>query len=405
MVGSSWQLTLRQERCATSKLTEIQSPELLIPTFVTTQTCWSDDQFERSVAQVVAAFPILNRRLLKTDSDSFALVEGTLANHVVRLDLHSESQSDAREAATELWRETRMPIGHAMSKVYLWNVAVDRSAILWITDHIICDAWSTSILFNELASVILDRPRTRRSTRFGEYAEIERAWLAGSEAAKQIDDWKLIFEDFPRRPTPKFRSQKSDRRHDVLTLEQIAAFTAICAKLGLTLFNVVFACFGQAVRTAFGREVYISINTSGREDHLTVGQVGCFINSLMIPIIRPRGDLVGTIREQAIVSARVLGLKRLPCEKVLDLTSTQHPSELSDAFFAFKNIPYPKTILPDSIYADVAVREPRLPIEYHWIVNRQGGIGELIWSSDVLGRSLAEDIARDTFSVLARLAQ
>ncbi len=196
----------------------------------------------------------------------------------------------------------------------LYRLEADRHALVVAMHHIVSDAWSVRVLFEEMAELYRARQQNRPPMmnalplEYGDYAERQRQWLASAEGERQLDYWRAqLGEAQPALllPADFTRPAQADRRAAYRMLELqpqlVGRLRGLAKACGATLFTVLLAALQlQLARLSGQREVRIGVPVTGRA-HGHERLVGFFVNTLVLagqplPGLSVR-DWVGRTRE------------------------------------------------------------------------------------------------------------
>ena len=176
-----------------------------------------------------------------------------------------------------------------------------------VMHHIVSDAWSLDIFWNELSTVWdcfaagESSPLPELPLQYADFAVWERDWLSGPVLAELVSYWKgqlvdlpvvELPTDWPRPPVPSGRGAV----HYVTVPGSVTSgLKALGRQEGATLFMVLLAGFQTLLcRYAGEEEVVVGTFTANRDRAETESLIGFFVNALVL-----RADLAGrpTFRE------------------------------------------------------------------------------------------------------------
>ncbi|WP_371502640.1 condensation domain-containing protein [Kitasatospora sp. NBC_00374] len=223
------------------------------------------------------------------------------------VDLSGLAPDTAQEEARRLAEaEARRPfdLRHGpLLRVALVRLGADHHLLLVTVHHIITDAWSSDLMFEELwqlysaeldgtpaelpplpiqyADYAVWEQRTLDEAALREAAEYWRGQLAG--APETLD----LPPDLPLPATPVFRSRTLPYQ---LSEEQTEALTAFCLREGVTPFMVALAAYLVLLHRHTGRsDLVVGTGTANRGSVETERVIGFFTNQLVLRT-QVRGD-------------------------------------------------------------------------------------------------------------------
>jgi hypothetical protein len=237
-------------------------------------------------------------------------------------DLRSGSGPDPESA----WREAAATIAATpfdlasgeVFRVHLWRVAEDEHILLVCEHHIAADAWSTSILFHEIAALYsafregAPSPLPPLPLQYADFAVWHRRELETPELRAQVDYWRRQLEGAPAivtlpldRPRPTTRTFRGAYTDFALPNQTREALRRTAHEHGATLFMVLLAAFKTVLFRWTGQEdLVVGTPVAGRPRRELESLIGFFLNTLVLRT-RLDGDpsfvgLLGQVRETAL---------------------------------------------------------------------------------------------------------
>lgn len=179
----------------------------------------------------------------------------------------------------------------------------DLDHILLLNNHhIISDAWSGGLLFQELSELynafVAGEPSTLQNLpiQYADFAAWQRDWLQGDELQRQLDYWKNelagatgVLElptDHPRTP-----SSQSPGAYEFMSLskELSSEIKELSKREGATVFMTLLAAFQVLLSRYSGQaDLVVGSPIAGRNHSEIENLIGFFINTLAL-----RADLSG----------------------------------------------------------------------------------------------------------------
>lgn len=243
-----------------------------------------------------------------------------------------------------------------MLRTGLIRLNEDEYVLLLGVHHLVTDAWSVSILLDEISVLYHAFKEGRLSPleplhlQFADYASWQRTYLSEARLEPQIIYWKAKLENLPpldlltdfRRPsrlTHRGHHQTFIIEHDFLKKVKEAA-----QHHDTTLFAFTFSCFGILIHRLSGQNDFaIGFPSANRDLPETEGLFGFLINTLVLRFDFSDNPTFGEVLDQ--VRRDVLDAQAnqdVPFERLVEeLGAERDPSRppLFQVMFAFQNAP------------------------------------------------------------------
>jgi amino acid adenylation domain-containing protein len=246
--------------------------------------------------------------------------------------------------------------------------------------HIIFDAWSMSVLIEELGvlyeanSCGIPHILPQLSIQYADFAVWQRQWLQDQVLSTQLAYWKQKLGGYlpllqlpsvseacrrhrPRPPLPNFQGA---RQQLTLTKTLTEALKKLSQQQGLTLFMMLLAAFKTLLYRYTGEEdLLVGTATAGRSQPEVEQLIGCFVNTLVL-----RTDLSGnptflTLLERVRdMTLEAYKYQDLPFEKLVEELQPERDLSYSPLFqigFAFYNAPKAELKLSDLTLSSLSV--------------------------------------------------
>ncbi|MEU8924837.1 amino acid adenylation domain-containing protein [Kitasatospora sp. NPDC048545] len=250
-----------------------------------------------------------------------------------------------------------------MLRALLIRSAPERALLVVVNHHLVGDAWSRSVLVEELCA----RYRSFRdggpvpeplTVQYADWAQWQRAELTDTALAEPLAYWRERLDGAPHvlelatdRPRPAVPSHRGGRVHFTLDAATTEAVEQAARAARATPFMVTLAAW-QAVlmRHSGQQDVLVGVPTAGRDRPELAGLVGMFVNSLVLrsdlsgdPAF---GDLLDRVRETALgaLAHAQVPFERLVRELRPDRDLSHAP--LYQVQFGYRNVPTPDIALP-----------------------------------------------------------
>jgi len=270
---------------------------------------------ELNKAALQAAFDDLVTRheSLRTRFEYEGEVPLQVIDDSLRTALQCEVQTGATKEDTERWRAdcSALPFdlrNGPLLRAHLLQTGTQEYQLLIVMHHIVSDAWSMSVLIQELNHLYAVHCQGNRAAlpeltlQYADYAAWQRDWLQGPELERQASFWRKKLDGAPpllELPTdyPRPSDQSYAGAHlSVHTTEELTSkLRALSQSLGVSMFMLLQAAFSILLARYSGSEdIVIGTPTAGRQQSELESLIGLFLNTLVL-----RNDLSGnpTFRE------------------------------------------------------------------------------------------------------------
>jgi len=234
----------------------------------------------------------------------------------------------------------------------------DDHALLLLAHHVVSDAWSSGVLFRDLADAYAARARGGAPAwlplpvQYADFAVWQREWLAGPELERQVAWWRDHLEGAPvlldlplDHPRPRLQGYRGTRTGHALTPELTVALKQLAVREGVTPFMLLFAAFNLLLgRWSGQRDLVIGTPIAGRRRTELEGLVGFFANTLALRTrLEPRQSFRQLLRAVRATALEAFEHQDLPFEKLVEVLrpprSLAH-SPLFQVLFALQNVPW-----------------------------------------------------------------
>ncbi|HEX2188124.1 MAG TPA: amino acid adenylation domain-containing protein [Longimicrobiaceae bacterium] len=242
----------------------------------------------------------------------------------------------AAEAAGRMREEALRPFDLERGPLFrlrLLRLAADEHLLFVGMHHVVSDAWSMGVLFDELAALYgafsrgEPSPLPELPVQYPDYAVWQRAWLAGEVLDAQLGWWRERLAGAPRalelptdRPRPAVQSGRGALHRFAFPAELAAGVRALGRREGTTPFMTLLAGFGALLAKYSGQDdLLLGTPVAGRTRPETEGLIGFFVNTLALrarldgePTFR---DLLGRTREATLGA---FAHQELPFERLVE---------------------------------------------------------------------------------------
>ena len=267
-----------------------------------------------------------------------------------------ESEAEARRLIVEYAQQPFDLSGGPLLRVYLLKLNHNKHIFVTI-HHLIADAWSIGILFNELSAFYdlysggQSSPPPKLPVQYADFAVWQREILQDDILDYQISYWKKQLKNYLAvveipidRPRPAQQSFRGARQSIVFPENLTAAIKQLSRRESVTLFTTLLAAFKTLLYRYSGQEeVVIGSPIAGRNRTEIENLIGLFANTLVLrtdlsenPSFR---DLLKRVRE---ASFGAYAHQDLPFEKLVEELQPERDlsrNPLFQVMFVLQNAP------------------------------------------------------------------
>jgi amino acid adenylation domain-containing protein len=244
-----------------------------------------------------------------------------------------------------------------MLRATLIQIDEQEHILLLTIHHIASDGWSTSILWQQLATVyealLNNQPPqlAKLPIQYADFAAWQRQWLSGQVLDRQLNYWKthlagtLPLLEFPTdKPRPAAQNYQGEYQTLVLSKKLTETLKALSQGSGSTLFMTLLAAFKTLLyRYTVQEDIIIGTPIAGRNQTATEDLIGCFINTLALRTDLGGNpsflELLGRVRK---VAMDAYTHQDMPFEKLVEELQPERNlsrSPVFDVLFNFINTP------------------------------------------------------------------
>lgn len=354
-------LSFAQQRLWFLKQLEPANPLYNIPGAVRLRGVLNVAALEQSFNEIVRRHEALRTTFKTVEGQPVQVIAPALKLTLPLLDWRSHDLS-VRE--TEVLRLAKAEAQHPFDltqgpllRMTLVQLEDAEYVLLLTMHHIISDAWSMSILVQELTALYdafiagQPSPLPDLPIQYADFAAWQRQWLQGSVLETQLSYWRTqLSGDLPvlqlptDRPRPRVQTFRGGRREFALTTDLATALNALSQQSGVTLFMTLLAAFKTLLyRYTFQEDILVGSPIANRNHREIEGLIGFFVNTLVLrtnlsgnPSFR---ELLGRLRP-AIWDA--YDHQDLPFEKLVEELQPERDLSYSPLFqvkFMLENAP------------------------------------------------------------------
>lgn len=274
-------------------------------------------------------------------------------------------EAEARQRATAQAQKPFDMAAGPLLRLALFRLDANDHVLLVNMHHIISDAWSVSLLWQELTSLYLsfstgESPQLPPlPVQYADFANWQRQWLRGDILAGQLAYWQrqlagapLILELPTDRPRPTRRTYRGAAQTLPLPKPLLEALRVLSRQEDATLFMLLLAAFKLLLYRYTGQpDILVGTPIANRHWLAIEGLIGTFVNTLVL-----RSNLAGNptflqlLKQVRDTALDAYAHQDLPFEQLVE--ALQPNRELShtplvQVTFNVINTPLPLAQLPD----------------------------------------------------------
>ncbi|MFE2250815.1 non-ribosomal peptide synthetase [Streptomyces lavendulae] len=293
----------------------------------------------------------------------------------------------------------------------------EQVLVLWV-HHIIMDGWSLGILVRDLTTAYAalaagEEPPLPASSgpEYGDFAAWQHEWLSGDEAREHEEYWRERLVGVE--PLQLAVGGTADRTFsgDAVPLSLDASLVerlkAVADAEQATPFMALVAALSVVLAQWTGRDdLVVATAIAGRPRAELEGLVGFFVNTLPLRVtVREELGFSALLRHVAEVCTAGYSHQELPFDRIVRAHGGPGAGDaLAQVMLSLRNVELPPLHLGD-VHAEI-VEVPsggaQAEVGLEFAPRPDGGLsGWLEYSTDVLGRDQAEQLASGLSTVLA----
>lgn len=327
------------------------------------------DALSYSFEQVIARHETLRTTFHESAGEPVQVI-GSVEEFVLPLDDLSGLTEDRREeavreaASTEVRRPFLLDQDRPI-RARLLRLAEREHVLLVTLHHIAADAWSMTLLANEVAVFYQSRVGHSADTalpplpvQYADFARWQRQWLQGPVLDAHLAYWKQRLGVNPPvlklptdRPRPTAQTFRGARHTFTVPAKEADRLRALSRQQGVTLFMTLLAAFNTLLFLTTGQEdILVGTDVANRNREETEGLVGFFVN--LLPLRSYLGgdpsflELLAQVRQTAL---EAYAHQDLPFEKIVEALKLKRDlggNPLVQALLVLQNVPPPSMELP-----------------------------------------------------------
>jgi amino acid adenylation domain-containing protein len=239
------------------------------------------------------AFPVVDGRPVQVIASHLELsLSVTDLRHLHQARRGQEASRLAEEVVRQPFDLERGPL----LRVALLRLDEEEHILVLVVHHIISDAWSIGVLFQELSAIYVALSAARTPglpalpLQYVDFAVWQRQWLQGRVRREHLAYWRRqlggrlpVLELPADHPRPAIQSNRGARKSANLPSPLSDALKELSAREGTTLFMTLLAAFKVLLHRYSGQaDMIVGSPVSGRNLTEVEGLIGFFLNTLIL---------------------------------------------------------------------------------------------------------------------------
>lgn len=212
------------------------------------------------------------------------------------VDLSGESDpAGAVERALRAELDTRVEPEDWPIRTTLWRLRPERGLLCVNMHHLVCDLWSTTVLFEDLCALLAGARLPEPGRQYVDYARDEAAAEVSGAHGRHVQFWEqrlagLHLVDVPMRP-PSMQAMRRRASVETQVSEQTTrALLEVARTVGASPFAAAQAVLFAAVHRATGADDLAVASLFAQRSRPDLRRtVGCLVNLVVLRAAIPRG--------------------------------------------------------------------------------------------------------------------
>ena len=269
----------------------------------------------------------------------------------------NEKESRAMNEAIEHGK-TAIPLDHLpllrFKVLHLHNL---EYMLLINPHHIISDGWSNAIFAKELSMTYAalenkePPPFPVLEYQYIDFVKWEKDWMGTPRYNEQLDFWKTQLKDLPEPlnlpldfQRPAIMSHRGSKEVSYMGAEETEKLRQFCQRENITLFHLLFGCFGLLMSEYSGqKDLMIGVPVARRNQLSFQQTMGLFINTLPLRVkIDEKTTAITFLKEIKTFCQQAFMRQELPFEKLIEEVNPDRNLSTNPVFqvhFVHQNIP------------------------------------------------------------------
>ncbi len=232
-------------------------------------------------------------------------------------------------------------------RAVLYRTGSDASVLLTMFDHLICDAWSSWRLVDELGRLLGEEDdsdecyEVDEQPAYFEHVAQEREFLHGRAGRKQFEYWKTVLEEnHPELDLPKDRVVLKPRAREArgsivyaISADLTAALGELTAKHDVTIFSMLLSSYFALLHRLSGHNrVSVGVPLPNRTRHWK-RVVGPFVNVVVLgSTLDPEDTVADLLKRTNVTVWGALWNQRYPLSELVERLNPERSGDRSPYF-------------------------------------------------------------------------
>jgi len=328
----------------------------------------SREVLQESLRTIVARHASLRTAFAEIDGRPVQVISAHCSLELPTVDLSAVPEPERESETQRLARdEAQRPFDLAhgpLLRAKLLCLRVDEHVLVLVMHHIITDAWSMSVLFEEIGQLYaafaagLPSPLPDLQLQYGDFARWQRESFPGEVLDRQLAYWReklagadSVLELPTDRSRPSVRTTRGTIQRRVFSIALRERLKAVSHEANATLFMTLLAALQTLLWRYTGLDdLVIGSPTAGRREVELESLIGFFVNTLVIRANLSGNptflELLGRVRE---VMFEAYAHQEVPFEKVIEALQVSRSlshTPLFQVMFILQNGPKQRLELP-----------------------------------------------------------
>ena len=284
-------------------------------------------RFRAALDALAQRHEILRARFPDLDGHPTQRFDGPGVELVIR-DVSAATDDAALEKAAIAFAREALDLGSSVLARVLWlRRAPGDALVVFVLHHIIADGWSMNVFFHDLSALAAGKTLFPLPFQTLDLAAHQNALVAGGALEDDLAYWRGALArspealnlptDFPRPAERAFEGAVATR---ALSQPLTAALKKQARQHDATLFMLLMAAWQAQLHRWSGQEdILVGTPVAGRTHPASEGQIGCFINTVVIRS-QPSGGQSFAAHLRAIREASLgaFAHQELPFERLVE---------------------------------------------------------------------------------------
>ncbi|MDG2156241.1 MAG: non-ribosomal peptide synthase/polyketide synthase, partial [Gammaproteobacteria bacterium] len=346
---------------------------------------------QQSINMLLARHETLHTRFIEIAGEpmQYLAKDAELPLHII--DLRLESAAKVQQALSSLSQKTFSLDTAPLLRVHLLRDTDNSQILLFVIHHIIADAWSLGLLFDELMTLYaaacegIEARLAPLAIQYADYAAWQRNHLSGDELQKQLSFWRSNLRNAPAilelpsdRARPAVQSYRGKVANRSLPQELLSKLHQLGNEQGATLFTTMLAAFNVMLSRYSGQnDVVVGTPVAGRQHSDLEGLIGFFLNTLPIRSkLDHNSDFRQLLQELQLNMLDAYAHQDLPFEQLVEDLQPERDMSIAPIFqvmFTLQTVGTERTLHGDLNVSNIEIDYGTAKYDITWSVMEKNG--------------------------------